>query len=260
MNRSLSNFGLCAFLAAVSLVFVPVAHAGIITSADFSFGFGAYNSTGNAWNTAETSTNNTPTTQGNFTFTPTVTGPVDTSTGPTFIGRVLGTGYAGAVCGWEGTTTPWTATIVASWTGPTPLDAAPNPNYQLMLEITQISIYGLKWNNNPTQTLKFHESTPGNVGDSPILNLKDCDNAFSYVIYPYNWNHLVWDPNDVAVAGTTSTRTFGLVASPVEAALEGFEVFGRVHLLYDTVPEPSTFVLLLCGAAGLLCYAWRKRR
>ena len=27
-----------------------------------------------------------------------------------------------------------------------------------------------------------------------------------------------------------------------------------------TVPEPGTLVLLGCGLAGLLCYAWRKRR
>jgi len=28
----------------------------------------------------------------------------------------------------------------------------------------------------------------------------------------------------------------------------------------STIPEPSTLALLTCGLAGLLCYAWRKRR
>jgi hypothetical protein len=33
-----------------------------------------------------------------------------------------------------------------------------------------------------------------------------------------------------------------------------------VALTVNQVPEPTTFALLVTGAVGLLCYAWRKRR
>jgi hypothetical protein len=34
----------------------------------------------------------------------------------------------------------------------------------------------------------------------------------------------------------------------------------NVHMLFASVPEPSTLVLLGMGAIGLLAYGWRKRR
>ena len=40
----------------------------------------------------------------------------------------------------------------------------------------------------------------------------------------------------------------------------GSLVTGVFAISGDTVPEPGTVVLLAAGLAGLLCYAWRKRR
>ncbi len=36
--------------------------------------------------------------------------------------------------------------------------------------------------------------------------------------------------------------------------------FDQAFVITTTVPEPGTLVLVGCGLAGLLCYAWRKRR
>ncbi len=251
MLKSISMFGLLV----VASLFVVRAQAASITSAPFSFGYGYTPSA--SWNTTETAGFNTPTSLGNFTFTPTVTGGGFDSTGPVFTGRVLGNGggdYIATSIAYPGQAGVL-ASIAAAYTGPLPLDAAPVPNYQIQLNISQVSIYGANYTGFGASTLAFTELTPGHTSNSPSIALP----TFSPVNIASQMVKLVWDPADYAENGFTFTRSFGLLAED-ESPVDGFEVFGTVTLLYDALPpapEPSSIVLLGLGTVVL---SLRRRR
>lgn len=222
-----------------------------IISSSFSMGYG-YNGGGGpnslpiSWNDLETAGANTSITNGVFTFVPTVTGTTDTSGGPQFPVRVL-TSFAGA--GYVGQNPTFLAGITGAYIGGTPLDAAPIPNYQLTLAITSIRIYGYDWGSTAAD-FSFSETTSGHAATSPAIATLagSIANAAAFA-------HLVWDPVDYSVAGTSSTRTFTTAGAE---AIDGFEVFGTVSLTYDTVPEPGTLGLLGLGIVGGLAFLRRR--
>jgi hypothetical protein len=216
------------------------------TSANFSIGFG-FTNVFMPWNDSETSGSNTSTTQGGFTFVPTVTSSLFSGTGPTFVGRVLGNG-AGANEGASGDSIDWTATITASWTGGTPLDAEPDPNFRIQLNITSLRIWGHAHFAFPSgTTMAFSETTPGNAGSSPSITLNVAPTTTA-LTNAANYTQLVWDAGSYQVTGTNMTRTFVITpgGAGTDRALDGFEVFGNVLLLYD-IPEPTALTLALAG-------------
>lgn len=142
-----------------------------ITSSSFSLGYGM-TATGGFWDTTETAGANTATTIGDFTFSPTVTGNVDTANGPIFPGRVLTHGAPCQTCPDEGhrvsDSGSFGLSLLGSWNGPTPGDAAQIPNYQITVEITSLRIWAHAWPNPPAgiDGLWFHESTASHTADS----------------------------------------------------------------------------------------------
>jgi hypothetical protein len=243
-------------ILAVLLLFAGATHAATINSSPFSIGYGAQVNATPTWNTVETSSANSPTTQGDFTFSPVLTGGIFSGNGPIVSVpggvRTLATGGAGQNVGNSGT---FGATINASWTGPTPGDAAATPNYQISLVIDSIRIYGTISTSFPTgNDLAFGETTVGHTGTSPAIILNTTTANYQIAT---NYNQLTWDPADYFDAGTTTSRSFNLVAA-ASRPVDDFEVFGHVVLSYDVIPEPGAVALVL--AAGIALTFIRSRR
>jgi hypothetical protein len=259
----------------LALLVTSIVQAGFVTidSTPFSLGYG-YTSGGadGAWDTGEITSGNTPTTQGGFTFSPAPTAYRFTNAGPKFTNRVLGdsnypteTDYCAEVG--NPTHGDFTVPITASYTGPAPGDASSTPDYHLTLEITKVSVYATAYTGYGSTSVAWQETTSGHTATqgaaTPILS----DDTLYYKAATYT--PVVWNPDDysVAISGLNGslTRTFGIVPGALLSGedlryVDGLEVEGVVHLSYNAVPEPSAIVLLTSGLAGLLAYAWRRRR
>ncbi len=211
------------------LVASQLAVGAVITSGDFSIGYGFTQH--EYWNTFETASVNTPTVQGEFTFSPTITGSGFSGGGPYFPNRVL---TDNGVNGFVGDTYHWNLTVDGSYNG-TPLSGG-----KVTLNITQISIYGSPWTSDPN-TIWFNETTVGHTASStPVATL-----PYQGHTNPASYAHLVWDPADFQVSGESSTRTF-TIGSSTESAIDGFEIYGNIQ--YESVPEPLTLALVGLGA------------
>lgn len=264
-----------ASVLAVALL-ASVSCAGTISSADFSIAYGATGVSAPAqvfygWTTTENSADNTPTTQGDFTFEPAPYAGAGTPGdpfqpfGPTFNGRVLADGPKGGningYSSYAGSGGGFVVPIAASYTGSAPADASATPDYHLSLNITKLSIYGVAYISGALQTMVWDETTLGNTqtqSASEAITL----NAIGVggpVATASNYKQLVWNAGSYSVPGTTVTRTFAILP-PDLRILDGLEIEGNVTLQYNSVPEPSTLVMFSAGLVGLLAYAWKKRR
>ena len=223
-------------------------------SADFSFGFGATDPLRdqNAWTTNETSIANTPTTQGDFSFSPALpTSNRFDGSGLLFPFRVITDASADPASTTSGQTgadpsagfpNGLTVPITASYNGPVPADASGTPDFKLMIEITSISIWGGHHSQSSTPpTLAWEEVTAGHAQTSPAVTLPPGTTAGLDRKTLSNYAQLVWDPDDFAtpLAGLNDsfTRTFGIVDRLTLGDLrfaDGIEVEGRVHLIYNT--------------------------
>jgi len=243
---------------AVALLFgiggAQVAAAVTIQSAPFSLGYGFIGpgATG-TWKTTETSGANTPTTQGDFTFSPLVTGGQFDSTGPGFPARVLtdSVGWTGVSIAYS-TEAGFQADITGAFTGVLPAGT----NHQIRINIDQVSIYAIA---HPSfvagdETIAFAETTAGHADASPAIGLTPTG---AYTIAA-NYSLLSWDPTDFAEPGVTFTRTFVLTSDDLRG-IDGFEISGTVELIFTAIPEPSTASLLAVAAAGILVVARRRR-
>jgi hypothetical protein len=235
--------------------------ASFITSADFTFAFGATGDGATVWTTTENA-DNSPTTQGNFTLTANPTSSSHfTTSGCSFLGRALQDN--GGVCA-NPRDTAFGVPVTATYNGPAPANADPtNPNYQLTVEVTKISTWIGDYDfGSADGKAQWVETTSGHEQTSSLIDIPRLASeqlASAYV--PMQWN-----PTDYAVALTgpndSVTRTFGipLRGDTDYRYFDGIEVFGRVQLSYSAVPEPSTLTLLLAGSVGLTAYALRRRK
>jgi len=242
-------------LLALAIIASSGANAAVIVSDAFSFGYTKANASTALWTLQQPSTD---TTLGDFSFTPTVSGTQFSSGGPTFPDRTLTTPASGSFTGNSAGT--FFANLNFSYTG-TPVDAAPLPNYKISLIIDSISIWGVKFNTAsfPGNTLAFSETTAGHTATSSSITLNNVSpSSFDNLNDAANYLQLVWNPVDYAIDGTSGLRSFGLV-SESGRPIDGFEVFGRVELTYDAIPEPSTVALGIVGLAGVLFFRKRKQ-
>lgn len=246
---------------AMGMLVAGPASGAVISSSSFSLAYGVTSdNSGPVWTTDETAAGNTPTVQGDFTFSPAPTGPSWDSVGPTFVGRTLASGGAGGYTGWIGATSTkaFSVPVTASYNGASPVDAAVTPNYRIILEITNISIYGGAYDGSAPSTMSWDEVTPGHAQASPAVNLVvaiDSTNAANYRL-------VAWDPSDfnetLGSLNASYTRTFDILPGTDSdyRYVDGLVVEGRVHLVYDAVPEPASFALLAAGLPIVL----RRRR
>ena len=240
--KRLCFVALCSGLA----VMASNAKAASIYSDPFSFGYG-FNA--DSWNDNETSANNTLPALGDFTFTPAVSGPKQSNTGPVFSGRNLGNGSSDQG-GWG---TGFTLNIVGTYTGLTPGDAAVDPDYQIKIHITGLSIYGATFGGD--ETLNFAESTEDHLGSQSPQGVSGGNLTLAAT-----YTQVAWNPDDFfsAIDTVSQTRSFFLQSSDLgNVNLDGLEVFGFVELSYTAIPEPTG--LSLAGLAFLGLAAWRRR-
>ena len=249
-SRFRTSVGIAGFLVAVLVALAGLARpAGAsivtVTSADFSLGYGR---TAAGWGTTETAGSNTPTTDGSFSFTPTVTGIAWTSVGPKFLNRVLGDGenVGGQGGDYVGDSYDFLVSIAGSYDLALP-PGATNP--QLTLNITAISLWAIK-SDYGVLSPEYNETTPSHTSTSSMGVTLNDPADFSIAA---NYKQLLWNPADFAVAGTSSTRTFTLGAwLSNENPIDGLDILGNVTLTYNNIPEPATMSLLALGGLAMI--------
>ena len=229
----------------VSLVlgFATSAQATTISSTPFSFGYGFAGA--GSWGTTETSGANTPTVQGDFSFTPVVTGGAFSGAGPEFPGRVFtnGSGSNDRV----GSSTPFSLSIAGAYTGAVPSGVLAT---EITLTISELRIHGAAHSIYPGTDLTWNETTIGNEQIGPTATLTVISSGAQYEDIS-NYELLSWDPTDQPISGLTDTRTFNLLSSNFRL-IDGLEMFGTVEARFIfPIPEPGTGLLLSLGMVFL---------
>ncbi len=253
--KTRNRFNIVAVAMVAAAQWTSQANAAVISSSSFKLAYG-FSGASPSWNTTETISINTPTTQGGFTFAPTVSGGLFTGYGPRFENGVLGNGAGDAHKG--GNSNTFSLTISGSWDGALPADASNDPGYQLTMVIESISLYGLKIAIGSSDLLmSFEELTAGHTGNSPAVTLKYIAGAGSSTVLASNWTLLSWSPEDWTQSGTSVSRTFEIAEG--DRALDGLTIEGYLQLSYHAVPEPSSLGWLLLGVGGMAALRRRKR-
>lgn len=153
----------------------------------------------------------------------------------------------------SGNVVDFAPSITGIYTG-TPGDAAANPNYQIEVVITSISVYVAPYGAGDQQ-INFNETT---VGNSQSQSVQTVAGPAGNINDGSRYSNVVWDPAEFlsALGITSQTRTFS-VTNGDTVALDGFEVEGYIRVHYEAVPEPTSMGLLAAVGAGLLS---RRRR
>jgi hypothetical protein len=247
-----------ALLAALASLAVSSAPAEtIVSSQPFSIGYGATSKTGVSFTTTETGSANTPTTQGDFQFIPTVSGAFFSSAGATFINRVLGDG--GSSSGVNAESASFGLSITGTYTGAVPNGYTPN----IRLNISNMVVRGISYNAFGASSARWTETTSGASQQSANVSLVLAFDTATQLALASNFRTISWDPVDFYTDNSRSqTRTFVVTATTANGGnnvgLDGLEIFGTVDVVL--VPEPASTLLLGCGLAALCVGRRRNRR
>jgi hypothetical protein len=136
-----------------------------------------------------------------------------------------------------------------------------NPEFQMTAQLlSPTNVSSITWNN---QSTSFTHTALDSLG-SLSLNYETGNNG------SWHWYDAAYgSAGDVAKLEAARIGSGSKVAMMFVASVGGRD-WGRdgtngnalepVQLVLNSVPEPSTCVLMVAGLISLLCYAWRKRK
>ncbi len=164
----------------------------------------------------------------------------------------------GAIVTAQDSVTPLSATtMLAEYTG--------SPNYTQTAQVTDVSAF------SPGSTYTLSASFNANVPAAlAFVNMSFYDATYTYLgdfsSSPglIDSNPATWEQKSLTMTAPLATKYIVSQVMYDENSITTSD--GLVHAGYvdsaslTRVPEPGTVALLLGGLAGLLCYAWRKRR
>ncbi len=240
-------------LLMVSLGSFPVpAHAAqIITSSPFSLYYGYDNVGSNKPGWVKVSgPSSTGTTQGDFTLAPTITSAAVSDYGFIFTNGTPT--YQEAQYAFSAKSETFDLSITGSYSGP-----SGGNNAQVKLVITNISIYGVSFDNQVSSDMAFQETTLGHTAASSSVSLKKVPVSAANLRPLNNYIQLSWDPDDFFTAGTSQSRSFTLTPGRI---VDGLVIEGYLEYSYDAIPEPSTAMLGFFGGGAALFATLRRRK
>lgn len=220
----------CLLVIIVGFIKIGSVAAESVASADFSVGYGFTNHTGrDAWDTSETAAMNKNPGK-DFRLDIKVEGGGFSKFGPSFKDRIL---QAPTPTGMSGNVARFKVVVTGVYTGPTPSDAATEPNYRLRLDIRKISIHAAAFDESSGCTLNFTEQSEGFEQSQDPQSLDAKASGFRIL---NNYHDIAWEPKapEVNAEGNAQTRVFALSESVVGGAvLDGLEISGNIILEYD---------------------------